>query len=341
MICIFSCVKIQAAFSENSFQFKKIEEQTDSFSDRYRNFDKMSTKIMKTKITFTRDELTLTGNLFTTINFDKNKKYNTVIIEGSATSVKEQMPQLYAEKFANEGFVVLAFDYSHYGESEGNPRQLESPEEKLKDLKAAVSYLTQLPYVKSIGMVGVCTSGGNISYVGAEDNRVKALASVAGYLPDEKLVEKMFGKEEVTRRRNVAAEARILFNENGTETSVTSYSEVDKSAANYNPTVGAYDYYTNPKRGGVPQYKNELSVMSWETFLDFDPIARAAKVTTPTIVIHSDGCAFPEQAKKFYAELKGEKELIWGDGNHFDYYDNPKQVDFAVGNIVRFFNTKL
>ncbi|HEX8054757.1 MAG TPA: hypothetical protein VF517_17350 [Thermoleophilaceae bacterium] len=49
------------------------------------------------------------------------------------------MPDTYAQKFADQGSVALAFDYSHYGESAGEPRQLELPAEKLSDLEAAVS----------------------------------------------------------------------------------------------------------------------------------------------------------------------------------------------------------
>lgn len=73
-------------------------------------------------MSFKRHELTLAGNLFTPENFDAKDHYKAIIVQGSATSVKEQMPELYAQKFASEGFVVLAFDYSHYGESEGKPR---------------------------------------------------------------------------------------------------------------------------------------------------------------------------------------------------------------------------
>src|SRR5205809_269945 len=116
---------------------------------------------MKRKINFDREGLTLVGDLFTPENFDENGHYNAVIVEGSFTSVKEQMAGTYAQKFANEGFVALAFDYAHYGESAGEPRQLESPTEKLSDLRAAVSYLSALPYVQAVGMVGVCTSAGN------------------------------------------------------------------------------------------------------------------------------------------------------------------------------------
>lgn len=30
----------------------------------------------------------------------------------------------------------------------------------------------------------------------------------------------------------------------------------------------------------------------------------------PAIMVHSDQCAFPDNARKFYAQLKGEKELV-------------------------------
>ncbi|MFF7656773.1 alpha/beta hydrolase [Streptomyces sp. NPDC007983] len=94
---------------------------------------------MKHKINFDRDRLTLVGNLFTPDDFDESGRYQAVIVEGSFTSVKEQMAGTYAEKFAEQGFVALSFDYAHYGESEGQPRQYEAPAEKLSDLKAAVT----------------------------------------------------------------------------------------------------------------------------------------------------------------------------------------------------------
>src|SRR4051794_27862636 len=89
---------------------------------------------MPRKINFMRDDLTLVGDLFTPEGFDEEGNYDAVIVEGSFTSVKEQMPATYAQRFADQGFVALAFDYSHYGESAGEPRQLESPAEKLRDL---------------------------------------------------------------------------------------------------------------------------------------------------------------------------------------------------------------
>lgn len=295
---------------------------------------------MKRKINFNRDGLTLVGNLCTPAGFDEDGHYEALIVEGSFSSVKEQMPGTYAQKFAGQGFVALAFDYSHYGESAGEPRQLESPAEKLSDLQAAVSHLTGLPYVQAVGMVGVCTSGGNAAYLGAAEPRIKALATVAAFLPGPALFSLMYGEEGVAQRKEAAADARRRYKETGEVAFVPAYSEVDQSAVNYGP-AGSFDYYLNESRGNIPEYRNESALMGLEEFLEFDPVSQASAITTPTIVVHSDGCAFPDEAKKLYSELQGEKELVWADGTHYDYYDSRAQIDNAVANVTRFFRAHL
>lgn len=293
------------------------------------------------RVSFERDGLKLVGNLFTPEGFAENGHYNAVVVQGSFTSVKEQMPGTYAQKFADQGFVALAFDYSHYGESAGDPRQLEAPAEKLRDLQAAVSFLTGLPYVQAVGMVGICTSGGNEAYLGAAEPRLKALATVAAFLPGPALFNMMYGEEGVAQRKEAAAASRCKYQETGEVDMVPAYSEVDPSAVNYRPAAGAYDYYLNEARGNVPEYRNESALMGLDEFLEFDPVSKASAITTPTMVVHSDGCAFPDEAKKFYSELQGEKELVWADGTHYDYYDSQAQIDNAVANVTRFFRTHL
>lgn len=73
----------------------------------------------------------------------------------------------------------------------------------------------------------------------------------------------------------------------------------------------------------------------------WSPASKASAITIPTMVFQSDGCAFPDQVKKFYSKLCGEKELVWADGTHYDYYDSQAQIDNAVANVTRFFSTHL
>jgi hypothetical protein len=97
----------------------------------------------------------------------------------------------------------------------------------------------------------------------------------------------------------------------------------------------------NKARGNVPEYKNEFDVSSWDAWFTFDPLSQTRAITTPTMVVHSDESAFPNQARKLYDGVRGEKELVWTDGNHYDYYDSQAHIDNAVANVTRFFRTHL
>lgn len=62
-----------------------------------------------------------------------------------------------------------------------------------------------MPYVQAIGMVGVCTSAMNAAYLGAAEPRLKALATVAAFLPSPTLYDMMYGDEGVAQRKAAAA----------------------------------------------------------------------------------------------------------------------------------------
>ncbi len=296
------------------------------------------TNVMK-KVTFTRENVQLVGNLYLPENFDPNLKYPSVVVGGSLTSVKEQMAGIYANKLAEQGIIALAFDFSHDGESQGTPRQYEDPEIKLKDLKAAVSFLNDLPYTEGIGALGVCTAGGNVAYLAAEDSRVDAIATVAAWLPDEETLPLLYGSEEnLNALRNKGEEARNAYENEGVTHMVLAYSDTDKTASHFGPM----EYYMDQTRGsGIKAWENSFAVMSWETWLDFSPMEKASKIKVPSMIIHSDGSALPGNAKQFYNELSGEKELVWLDGYHFDFYDQENQVNEAAANAGRFFKEKL
>lgn len=303
------------------------------------NFKKMSSQVTKEKVQFISDGLVLVGNLYKPANFNAEKRYGAVITGGSLTSVKEQMAGTYAEKLAEKGLIALAFDYRNYGESEGMPRQFEDPNLKLKDLEAATTYLLSKSFVNSVGALGVCTSGGNIAYLAADDKRVKAVATVAAWLPDNDVLPMLYSSQDnINTLRKAGIEAKKQFANNGENKIVLAYHNTDKTASH----IGPMEYYMDTTRGGgVKEWKNEFSVMSWETWLDFDPMSKASKITTPFMMFHSDGSALPDNAKKFYNALKGEKELVWGDGYHFDYYDQAKQVNVAVEKVSAFFINNL
>lgn len=101
----------------------------------------------------------------------------------SPGGVKEQTSGLYAQQLAKRGFITLAFDASHYGESGGMPRDLENPADRVQDIRSAVGYLSSLPLVDAarIGTLGICAGGGYTLNEAQSDLRVKAVAGVVTY----------------------------------------------------------------------------------------------------------------------------------------------------------------
>lgn len=261
------------------------------------------------------------------------------IVEGSFTSVKEQMPGTYAAKFAEQGFVALAFDYSHYGESAGEPRQLESPDDKPSDLQAAASYLTGLPYVQAVGMVGICTSAGNGAYLAAADPRVKALATVAGFLPGltstarctAKTVSLSATQQPQTPDAPTRRPARWSSSPPTAKT-IRRRSPTGGRRVRLLPQQGARQRPRIPQRGGphgprgVPRLRPRQPGISHHDADDGCPLGRVR---------------LPGRGQQALLGAPRSAELVWADGTHFDYYDSPAQIDNAAANVTRFFRTHM
>jgi uncharacterized protein len=71
-------------------------------------------------------------------------------------------------------------------------------------------------------------------------------------------------------------------------------------------------------------------------------LSAAASVTTPTLIVHSDGCALPDNAKTVHARLRGKKQLAWMErGTQTDFYDVPEFVRAAADRATAWFEETL
>ncbi len=120
------------------------------------NFYK-SDKVTQQKVTFKNQyQMNVVGNLFIPKTMNQNAKNPAIVVGHPMGAVKEQSANLYAQKLAEQGFVTLAIDLSFWGESEGKPGHLISPEIYTDDFSAAVDYLSTQPFVdpENIGVLG-------------------------------------------------------------------------------------------------------------------------------------------------------------------------------------------
>ncbi|WP_394746921.1 alpha/beta hydrolase [Spongiimicrobium salis] len=300
------------------------------------------------KIQFKSEGLKVVGNLFYPPNYNEEQQYPAIICSGSWTTVKEQMAGLYAQGFAKEGFITLAFDFRNYGESEGLPRAWENPKMKIQDIQNAVQYLRTLPQVdnKKIGAFGVCAGSMYTLMAAAQDDAIKAVATTASWLHDAEGVKLFYGGEMgVQQRIDAAKKAKKEYAETGKFTYIKTISTTDESAAMF----GEFDYYLNPERGAIPQWSaDQFAVATWEDWLTLDPFPSAKNLNKPVFMMHSDGCVLPEYTKKYFNTIPSEnKELVWVKTDlppvmhQFAFYDQEKEVGLSVEKTSAFFHKYL
>ncbi|MCR4265053.1 alpha/beta hydrolase [Nitratireductor sp. ZSWI3] len=287
-----------------------------------------STDVRTRQVSFESDGETLVGTLYVPAEASASAKLPGILVTGSWTSVKEQMPGLYAREMAERGFAALAFDFRGWGESEGDVRFKEDPAAKTADIMAAAEYMTTLPEIDSerIGGLGICASAGYMADAAASHATLKSVSLVAPWLHNAEIVEQVYGGADgvanliETSREAEAAEA------NGDAQIIVAASTTDETSLMYQ-----VPYYTETDRGLIPQYDNKFNLASWEPWLTYDSVVIGGHLRKPTLVVHSEAAAVPQGAHAFLELLGSAASELWLDNvSQFDFYDQPDPVKRAA-----------
>ena len=99
-----------------------------------------------------------------------------VIMTGGFAVTKEPGTDLFAKRFNDAGFAVLAFDYRRLGESGGQPRQVQRVKEQLADWAAAIAHASTLPGVDParLAIWSFSASGGHVFRLAARHQELAA-----------------------------------------------------------------------------------------------------------------------------------------------------------------------
>ncbi|NET38892.1 MAG: hypothetical protein F6K19_44090 [Cyanothece sp. SIO1E1] len=300
----------------------------------------VSSGVTLQQVQFESNGLNLVGHLFLPPNFDENTQYPAVVVTGSWTSVKEQMPDNYASLIAQRGFIALTFDFTGFGESEGQPRQVEDYNLKISDIRSALTFLSSHENVISaqITGLGVCASAGYMAHAAAQDDRINELVLVAPWLHNPEMARAIYdmrpgGSEGLLE---AADAAKRKYAETGTMDYVLAASELDPFSAMYVPN-NVFDYYLNPAKAAGSYYDNRFAVSSWEPWINFDAISAGASVKQPTFIVHSESGAIPDGAKQFYDSLTESKDIVWlNEFNQQQLYFEEEAVHTAINNVVEY-----
>lgn len=264
------------------------------------------------------------------------KNAPVVIVTGAWTTVKEQMPAVYAQALAERGYAALTFDFRGWGESKDQVMYLEDPARKTADIRAVIEAVSQLDGVDAsrIGGLGICASAGYMLDAVAGNDKVKAAAVVAPWLHDKAMATEIYGGEESAKNLLAAAEEAA-------HSATPVYIEA-ASITNENALMFQAPYYTETDRGLIPEYDNQYNVASWTGWLNYDAQASAATQDKPVLMVASEAMALPAGAHRYIENAGSNVNAVWlYDINQFDFYDQSEAVKLAVDEVVEHFEANL
>jgi uncharacterized protein len=287
---------------------------------------------MKTRFAFQSEGEALVGNLFLP---EPGRPVGVVVAVGPLTSVKEQAAGTYAQAMAERGYAALAFDYRCFGESGGRPRQFESPEANIADIKNAAMALLADDRLAGLPLfgLGVCYGAGPMVRSVAQDPRLRGFAGVAGVYTDSAETKAAMGAGyQAAIDRGRAAERK--WRETGEAETIPAVGPEGGDVAM--PLREAYEFYGTP-RGQVPNYVNGYAVQSSAYTLPFDARGAADAIDVPVLIVHSEQALAPGLAHAFYAAVKSPKQELWlRSQGQIDFYDDPKLVAAATDAVAAF-----
>ena len=287
----------------------------------------------------------MAGVLFSPADLAAGAAYPAIAVVHPAGGIKEQTASLYAYRLAQNGYIALAYDASHQGESGGEPRLLEDPAARVEDVRSAVDYLTTLPFVdrERIAVLGICAGSGYAINATMTDHRVKAVATVSavnmgdstrnGWRNTETVEKQVAALQNAGERRTAEA--------NGAQPEMLLYVPNSTEGVAEPDMVEASEYYRQANRWRHENSPNRYLGRSTEMIYAFDAFDGIdTLLTQPLLLIAGSDAGSKWNSDRAYKLANGEKELfVIPGGTHMSLYD--KDVSKAVPKIVEFFGEQL
>ena len=303
---------------------------------------------MKTSVTFPSAGLKLAGHLYMPDDGAVGPR-PAIVVSHPGSGVKEQAAGLYARRLAEQGFVTLAFDAAHQGESEGEPRGLEDPAHRVEDIKAAVSYVTVRADVdaEQIGVLGICASGGYAITAAASDHRIKAVGTVSAVDIARQFRDGADGTQDPAVFQGMLDAAAAARTAEARGEGVQTFPLFPDTAEQARALGGQHavegcEYYCSD-RAQHPRSAKFFTWSSIDRMACFDAFSFAPLIA-PRPAAHGRRTRGRDllDERRSLPERVGPKELHWIDGaSHVDLYDKERYVGPAVEKLTDFFRAEL
>lgn len=295
-----------------------------------------SDKVNHEKVTFlNRFGMTLAADMYAPK--DASGKCAALAVCGPFGAVKEQSSGIYAQTMAERGFITLAVDPAHTGESGGWPRNVQSPDICTEDFGAAVDFLSVQENVdaEKIGIIGICGYGGFALNAAIIDTRVKATVSSTMYDISRMNANGNIGEADSKKardelRRKLSAQRTEDFrngdyaHDGGVPKEVPdSVPDMVKNAVNYYTTKRGYHERSLNSNGG--------STITYPlSFINAPILHYLDELDSAVLLVHGEKAHNKFYSDDAYARMQGDnkKYLVVPDAVHIDLYDNTDVIPF-------------
>lgn len=310
-----------------------------------------SDRVDSQKVTFKNQyQMNVAGNLFTPRGLDRSARTPAIIVGHPMGAVKEQSANLYATKMAEQGFVAMSIDLPFWGESEGQARNLVSPDVYAEAFSAGVDFLGTQPFVNRdrIGAIGVCGSGSFVISAAKIDPRMRAIATVSMYDMGAANRNALNHSQTVEQRKQIIAQAaeQRYAEFAGGAIQLTGGTVHELTADTHPIQREFYDFYRTPRGEFTPAGATRMTtthptLTSNVKFMNFYPFNDIETISPrPMLFITGDQAHSREFSEDAYRRATEPKELHYVAGaGHVDLYDRVNLIPFDK--LTAFFNRHL
>jgi uncharacterized protein len=310
-------------------------------------------------VTYKLNGLDISANVYTPPNYDRAKKYPTVVVAHPNGGVKEQVAGLYAQRLAEQGYITIAADAAYQGASAGQPRNVDKPAYRIEDIHGMADFVTRYPGVDSerLGLLGICGGGGYSLSAAQTDKRFKAIATLSmfnsgrvrrnGYMDSQlNTIQQRLQQASAARAQESAGQgppARAQEMTGGVLYSGDA-NLTDEQIAKlpFDLYRQGYEYYwkTHAHPGSTFKYTTSslLDLMRW------DATNQIELIDQPLLMIAGSKADSLYMTKDAFAKASGttDKELFEIDGaTHIETYWVPKVVNVAMQKLTSFYSRTL
>ncbi|HWU25107.1 MAG TPA: alpha/beta fold hydrolase [Rhizomicrobium sp.] len=262
--------------------------------------------------------------------------YPCVVMGGGWCYVKELIQPEYANFFVKAGIAALTFDYRHFGESEGQPRQHIDPWQQCDDIINAVTYVSLRSDVDAnrIGIWGISYAGAHVFPVAAHDSRVRCVMSVVPMLNGHYNMLRANSNVGYRELQKIIAEDRISRFKTGKHGTIAHSAHPHEKPSAW-PAPETWPVFKKFKETVAPNHEHWTTVQSVEYAMRYDVVPFMERIIyTPVLMVTSayDDITMTEYEVPAFQKIPcPRKQLvqIGGDASHMSLYDNPNHLDLV------------